>query len=121
MILDVAVGGDEKAARARCRVLHDLPACGFIRRMMQSIRGRGVKYCPAPDFLSSAFFSAGPHRDCPGLPRRAENQSSWSIFDVSVFEVGRLAQPRLRVGEDGADHPWYRRYRDRAAGAYSSQ
>jgi hypothetical protein len=24
---------------------------------MQSISGRGVKYCPAPDFLSAAFFS----------------------------------------------------------------
>ena len=36
------------------------PACGFIRRTMQSISGRGVKYCPAPDFFSAAFFSSRP-------------------------------------------------------------
>ena len=36
------------------------PGCGFIRRTMQSISGRGVKYWPAPDFLSAAFFSSSP-------------------------------------------------------------
>ena len=32
----------------------------FINRVMQSIRTRGVKYCPAPDFFSFAFFSNRP-------------------------------------------------------------
>jgi hypothetical protein len=36
------------------------PGCGFVRRTMQSISGRGVKYCPAPDFFSAAFFSSRP-------------------------------------------------------------
>jgi hypothetical protein len=58
-ILDVAVGGDEEPSCARGRVLHS-PACGFTSRTMQSIRGRGVKYCPSPDFLSEAFFSSSP-------------------------------------------------------------
>ena len=61
LLLDVAVGGDEEAAGARRRVLDDLarPAAS-CSCTMHSMSGRGVKYCPAPDFFSLAFFSSRP-------------------------------------------------------------
>jgi hypothetical protein len=60
-ILDVAVGGDDEARRCRPPGPGMIsPGCGCIRRTMQSISGRGVKYWPAPDFLSAAFFSSRP-------------------------------------------------------------
>ena len=59
--LDVAVGGDEEAAGAGRRVLDDLVRLSASSRAtMQSISGRGVKYWPAPDFFSLAFFSSSP-------------------------------------------------------------
>ena len=36
------------------------PGCGLSTRTTQSIKGRGVKYCPAPDFFSPAFFWRSP-------------------------------------------------------------
>ena len=60
VVLDVAVGGDEEAGRAGGGSCTISPGCGCISRTMQSISGRGVKYWPAPDFLSEAFFSSRP-------------------------------------------------------------
>ena len=58
--LDPGVGGDQEAGGAGGRVLHVSPACGSIRATMLSISGRGVKYWPAPDLVSVAFFSSRP-------------------------------------------------------------
>ena len=33
---------------------------GLVTSTIARIRGRGVKYCPAPDFMSSAFFWRSP-------------------------------------------------------------
>ena len=60
LVLDVAVGGDEKAAGAGGGVLDDFARLRLHQPTMQSINGRGVKYCPAPDFFSLAFFSSRP-------------------------------------------------------------
>ncbi len=60
------------------------PGCGFARRVMTSISTRGVKYCPAPDFFSLAFFSKSPSYRFPSPSSRAENQSSPSIV-VIIF------------------------------------
>jgi hypothetical protein len=60
LILNVTIRCDEKASRACRWVLDDFFRLGFIKRTMQLIKGRGVKYCPAPDFFSAAFFSNSP-------------------------------------------------------------
>src|ERR1700694_4010454 len=70
------------------------PGWGFPRRIMQSIRGRGVKYCPAPDFFSAAFFSSRPSYRLPRPSSRAENQSSLSIASVSDFRLVGLRRRR---------------------------
>ena len=54
--LDIVVSGNDKAAGSWM----SSPGCGFVSRTRQSIRGRGVKYCPAPNFFSAAFFSSKP-------------------------------------------------------------
>ena len=58
--LDVAVGGDEEAAGAGRRVLDHVVERRLHQRHHESISGRGVKYWPAPDFFSLAFFSSRP-------------------------------------------------------------
>ena len=37
-----------------------IPGSGRMTSTIAWISGRGVKYCPAPDFMSSAFFSSSP-------------------------------------------------------------
>jgi hypothetical protein len=37
-----------------------MPGSGRITSTIARISGRGVKYWPAPDFTSSAFFSSSP-------------------------------------------------------------
>ena len=37
------------------------PGWGLIQRTMLLIKGRGVKYCPAPDLVSLAFFPVSLH------------------------------------------------------------
>ncbi len=61
------------------------PACGFTRWTIESISGRGVKYCPAPDFTSLAFFSRSPSYRSPRPSVRAEYQSSSSMDSTSFF------------------------------------
>jgi hypothetical protein len=40
--------------------LHELAGLGLDERTIASMSGRGVKYWPAPDFFSLAFFSSSP-------------------------------------------------------------
>jgi hypothetical protein len=61
------------------------PGCGFTSDTMLSISGRGVKYCPAPDFRSVAFFSSSPSYRSPSPSVFAEYQSSSSIASTSFF------------------------------------
>lgn len=67
VVADVLRGGNHKAEGAASRVLQRSPDCGFMSRTITSIRARGVKYCPAPDFFSLAFFRVGLHKDCRDL------------------------------------------------------
>ena len=73
---------------------------GFISATMLSISGRGVKYWPAPDFFSSAFFSSSPSYRSPRPSCRALYQSSSSISVDQRREGGRLLDERAGVGED---------------------
>jgi hypothetical protein len=52
---------------------------------MTLMRGRGVKYWPAPVFDSLAFFSSSPSYKSPRPSRLAENQSSSSMDVTSLF------------------------------------
>ena len=58
--LDIGVGGNQKAGGAGSRSWMVSPGCGLRQLMMLSISGRGVKYWPAPDLVSLAFFSSRP-------------------------------------------------------------
>src|SRR6266511_5571496 len=60
------------------------PGCGWIQLTMHSINGRGVKYCPAPDFFSPAFFSSNPSYRSPSPSSRAEYQSSESMLSTTL-------------------------------------
>ena len=58
---DVLVGGEEEAAGAAGRVADpSCPGSGCITSTIAEISARGVKYWPAPDFMSAAFFSSRP-------------------------------------------------------------
>ncbi len=60
LILNVAIGGNEKPAGAGRRVLDDFAGLRLHQPNDAVDQGRGVKYCPAPDFFSAAFFSSKP-------------------------------------------------------------
>ena len=60
VVLDVAISGDDEATRPGGRVLDQLSRLWLHQAHDASINGRGVKYCPAPDFFSAAFFSSRP-------------------------------------------------------------
>ena len=47
--------------------LQSSPACALIHFTMTSSKGRGVKYCPAPDFFRWHFFRASLHTNCRDL------------------------------------------------------
>ena len=49
------------------------------------ITARVVKYCPAPDFFSPAFFSSSPSYRSPRPSDLAEYQSSWSMDSTSFL------------------------------------
>ena len=73
---------------------------GFMTATIASISGRGVKYCPAPDFFSFAFFSSRPSYRSPSPSWRALYQSSLSISATSVdsvagFLMNELAFPKI--------------------------
>ena len=36
------------------------PGCGAMTSVIAQVMARGVKYWPAPDFVSAAFFSSRP-------------------------------------------------------------
>ena len=76
------------------------PASASSRATMQSISGRGVKYWPAPDFFSFAFFSSRPSYRSPRPSWRALYQSSLSISATSVDRVAGFLMKRAGVGED---------------------
>ena len=58
---DVVVGGEEEAAGAARRVADpSCPGSGCITSTIAEISARGVKYWPAPDLVSAAFFSSSP-------------------------------------------------------------
>ena len=61
---------------------------------MQSMSGRGVKYCPAPDFFSAAFFSKSPLRPLPDLRTKTPRRTSGR--GVSLASGG--GQARAPVG-----------------------
>jgi len=65
---------------------------------MLSISGRGVKYCPAPDFFSLAFFSSRPSYRSPRPSWRALYQSSLSISATSVDSDAVVLVDRRRRG-----------------------
>ena len=51
----VGVSGEQEAARAAGRVDDGVAAAvGWMQSTIAAIRARGVKYCPAPDLMSSA-------------------------------------------------------------------
>jgi hypothetical protein len=60
VILDIPIGRNETPPGPAAGSCTTSPGCGLIIRTMQSISLRGVKYWPAPDFLSSAFFCNRP-------------------------------------------------------------
>ena len=60
VFLEIIVRGQQEAAGADCRIADCLPRRGCITSTMALISARGVKYCPAPDLMSWAFFSGRP-------------------------------------------------------------
>ena len=62
--------------------LHLSPTCGFISFVITSIKTRGVKYWPAPDFFSLAFISSNPSYRFPSPSSLAEYQSRLSIVAI---------------------------------------
>ncbi|CAN5477954.1 hypothetical protein BH09MYX1_BH09MYX1_37550 [soil metagenome] len=60
------------------------PGCGFVSATIASMSGRGVKYCPAPLFVSSAFFSSKPSYRSPRPSDLALYQSSASIDSTTM-------------------------------------
>lgn len=56
----VLIRRDHKTKGAAGRSLQCSPTWGFMRRTITSMSTRGVKYWPAPDFFSLAFFSSRP-------------------------------------------------------------
>ena len=61
---------------------------------MASISGRGVKYWPAPDFFSLAFFSSKPFVQVAQALSLALYQSSLSI---SLTSFDRLLGSSMKV------------------------
>ena len=58
---DVLVGDEEEAAGStRPGRRSECPASAACTSTMALISARGVKYWPAPDFTSSAFFASSP-------------------------------------------------------------
>ena len=57
---DVVVGGEEEPAGAAGRIADRLVGRGSITSTMAEMSARGVKYWPAPDLVSAAFFSSRP-------------------------------------------------------------
>jgi hypothetical protein len=57
LVFHVVVSGEQETARAAGWIVDGLAA---ITSTMELISGRGVKYWPAPDFTSPAFFSSRP-------------------------------------------------------------
>ena len=75
------------------------PSRGCITATIASISGRGVKYCPAPDFFSSAFFCSNPSYRSPRPSWRALYQSSLSISSTSLFSVTGLRMKEVALAK----------------------
>ena len=60
LLVDVIIDSQQKTAGARGRIADSVPSAGRITSTMAWISGRGVKYWPAPDLVSWAFFSSRP-------------------------------------------------------------
>jgi hypothetical protein len=52
---------------------------GRITSTMAAIKGRGVKYCPAPPFTSSAFFWSSPSYASPFTSAESDDHCSLSM------------------------------------------
>ena len=65
--------------------LHSSPGCGSINSVITSIKTLGVKYCPAPDFFSFAFFSKSPSYRLPRPSSFALYQSRASMLVIIFF------------------------------------
>jgi hypothetical protein len=57
---DAMVDREQEAARPTCGSQITSPGRGATQSTRTSISTRGVKYCPAPLFVSAAFFSSRP-------------------------------------------------------------
>jgi len=62
---DVLVGCQEKPPVPQAGSKMVIIGPGFVASTIALMRGRGVKYCPAPPLTSSAFSPAGPRRFHP--------------------------------------------------------
>ena len=81
-----------------------LPGSGRTHSTIAWISARGVKYCPAPDLVSSAFFSSKPFVDVAlDVGVHAHPLHLVDHVDQAV-ELGRVLNLVLRLGEDLAQH-----------------
>ena len=67
-----------------------LRGSGLMQRTIDSMRTRGVKYCPAPFLPSLAAFSSSPSNAAPFTSTSIADQSSSSIMAMTRLRLTGL-------------------------------
>ena len=68
----------------------DFPGSGRTQATIALMSGRGVKYCPAPLLISSAFFCKRPSYISPLTSEDMDTQVSLSIICTTRYRIATL-------------------------------